>query len=759
MKKRQGNKKQKKKKSKLFKISVGVLISLVVFLIIGGAVGAGTFYRYAKQAPKLDENKLTTIPSTKIYDAKGNLFYTLGETKTDIITSKEIPKQLKQAIIAIEDKRYEEHKGIDVKRILGALASNLSNGEGGSLQGGSTLTQQLIKLSFFSTSEKDQTLKRKAQEAWLAIQLEKEKSKDEILTLYINKIYMSNGLYGMKSAAINLFGKSLNELSLAQYALLAGIPQAPSDYDPILHPEIAKKRRDLVLRQMHEDQIITKEEYETSVKEPVEVKHQLNEDEQQRVVDNYVKEVIKEAQEKTEADVYTGGLSIYTNIDLTTQNHLYQVVNTNEKINFPNDEVQVGITVLDPKTGQVMSQIGGRKVADNVRLGMNLATEIKRDFASTVKPINDYSLAIDQLNYSTARIIADTPYTYPETKIKVNNYDYNYLGNITMRQALVDSRNVPAVKTLEAVGLDKLTEFHKKIGLYDSEFPTVYANAIQLETNSLEMAGAYAVLSNGGTYYKPSYINRIEITDGTSLVFDNKGERVLKESTAYMMTDMLKDVLKRGTGTSADIPNIFHAGKTGTSNYSATDYEKIIGNKYGVPNVSFVGYTKDYVIAIWIGYENYFKALSNEEQGLAMSIYKEIMSYLSKGKDASDWKMPKGVVRLNGELYVEGHLNNGHSAPVKNPAPVPVAPQVPSTQPAPQKESPKVVTPKPPVTTPPSATKPVENPPTSSVVPPEVSKPAEPQVPETPQVPEVPKPPEESGNGEAQLELTPPPSS
>lgn len=654
----QGQKRKNKKKPKQNKKKWIGRILLILFLVVSIAFlsGVGLFLFYAKGAPELDVAKLEDTLSSKVYDRNDQLIYEVGEKKRETVAPEQVPFQLKEAIMSIEDKRFEKHIGVDPIRIVGAAISNLTSD---SLQGGSTLTQQLIKLSYFSTKEEDQTLKRKAQEASLAIELERSKTKDEILTYYINKVYMSNGLYGMETASEIYFGKSLDQLTLAQTALLAGLPQAPATYDPYVNPDLAKKRRDIVLGEMKRDNRINEEEYQAAINESIEegLRPLENQSESYRMIDNYIKEVIAEAKEKSEKDIYTDGLEIHTNLDLDAQSYLYNLVNGDEQIQFPNDDFQAAITILDVHTGDVIAQIGGRKVPEDVQLGENLATSAKRDFASAVKPINVYAPAVEFLNYSSARIVVDEPYKYPNTDTNVYNYDRRYLGAITIREALVDSRNVPAAKTIEEVGLDKVSEFLESI---DMEYPGGVnpSSAIFGETNSLNMAAAYGALANEGTYHKPSYINRIIYPDGTEEIFKEKGKKVMKDSTAYIVTDMLKDVLKRGTGAQADIPYIFHAGKTGTSNYDEKDMDKIKGDTTGAPNISFVGYNPDYVISVWTGYKDFYRPIPYQEQHLAMLIYKYLMGYLTENTEPKDWVMPDSVVKIGNELYVKDHVRD-----------------------------------------------------------------------------------------------------
>ncbi len=560
--------------------------------------------------------------------------------------------------MSVEDRRFYKHIGVDPIRIIGSALSNFTSG---GLQGGSTLTQQLIKLSFFSTSAEDQTLKRKAQEAWMAVRLEQKKSKQEILTYYVNKVYMSNGLYGMETASEMYFGKKLSELSLPQTALLAGMPQAPSAYDPYVYPDQAKKRRDTVLYTMLQNEKISQTEYDQAVNVPVTdgLQELTQSDDNTKIVDNYVKEVINEVQEKTDKNVYTDGLEIYTNLDLDAQKKLYDIVNTDQYVSYPDDEMQVASTLIDTNTGKVKAQIGGRHIAEDVTLGNNLAVNTSRDFGSTMKPVTDYGPAFEYLKYSTGKTITDAPYNYEGTSTPVGNWDNQYMGTITLRQALYLSRNVPAVKLFNEVGSDKVASFLKNLGI---EYSTIHqSNAISSNTeeqdgtkygaSSLKMAAAYAAFANGGTYYKPQYVNKIVFQDGTEETYEPDGKTAMSPETAYMITDILKDTITEGTGTNAQIAGLYQAGKTGTSNYTDDEYAKL-GISSGVyPDILFAGYTPNYSISVWTGYNKKMTPVTSESSHVASDVYRELMQYVSANVTNTDWEMPSGLIRVGGELY------------------------------------------------------------------------------------------------------------
>jgi penicillin-binding protein 1A len=657
--------KQKKPKNKLTVGGIFLRTFMVLFFLgcIGLLSGMGLFWWYAKDAPKLDEAQLDSAASSRFYASNGDLILDFGSETREKITASEIPQQLEDAIVSVEDRRFYKHIGVDPIRIVGSALSNVTTG---GMQGGSTLTQQLIKLSYFSTSAEDQTLRRKAQEAWMAVQLEQTKSKQEILTYYINKVYMSNGVYGMQTAAIKFYGKTLDELDLAQTALIAGLPNAPSAYDPYAHEDKAKQRRDIVLLTMYENEKITKEEYEAAKAEDI-TEGLLDSPQQNndwKYYDNYFKEVIDEVEAKTGKDVYTDGLDIYTNLDVDTQKRLYDIVNSDSYVNYPDDKMQVAATLVDVNSGKVVAQIGARKVEDGVVLGNNLAVNVTRDFGSTVKPLTDYGPAFQFLQNSTGRMILDEPYKYVGTNTPIYNWDRQYMGNITLRKALEQSRNVPAAKLFDEVGVDNISSFLKGLGI---EYKNIeQSNAISSNTadidgtkygiSSLKMAAAYAAFSNGGTYYEPQYVNKIVSPDGTvdEDSFKVEGQKAMDDTTAYMVTDILKDVISVGTGTNAQIDGLYQAGKTGTSNYDDSQLAQLDSSNGAYPDITFAGITPSFSLAVWTGYNDKMTPITDSSTHVASDVYRELMQYVSASVENRDWEMPSDLTRIGSELYIKG---------------------------------------------------------------------------------------------------------
>ena len=652
-------------KQTILRIAKYVSICFLTLFITAVMLGGGIFLYYVSKAPALSESKLVATTSSKIFDSKNELIADLGSERRVNAQANEIPTDLVKAIVSIEDHRFFDHRGVDTIRIIGAFLRNLQNN---SLQGGSTLTQQLIKLTYFSTSTSDQTISRKAQEAWLAVQLEQKATKQEILTYYVNKVYMSNGNYGMQTAAQNYYGKDLRELSLPQLALLAGMPQAPNQYDPYAHPEAALDRRNLVLSEMKGQGYISAEQYEKAINTPITdgLQSLKSVNSYPAYMDNYLKEVIDQVEQETGYNLLTTGMDVYTNVDQEAQKHLWDIYNSDQYVSYPDDDLQVASTVVDVSNGKVIAQLGARHQASNVSFGTNQAVETNRDWGSTMKPITDYAPAIEYGVYdSTATMVNDIPYNYPGTSTPVYNWDRAYFGNITLQYALQQSRNVPAVETLNKVGLDRAKSFLNGLGI---DYPSIhYSNAISSNTtesskqygaSSEKMATAYAAFANGGIYHKPMYINKVVFSDGSEKEFSDPGTRAMKETTAYMMTEMMKTVLTYGTGRGAYLPWLPQAGKTGTSNYTDEEIENHIKTtQFVAPDEMFVGYTRKYSMAVWTGYTNRLTPLVGDGLTVAAKVYRAMMTSLSQNDHPGDWTMPEGLYRNGQFVFLNGARN------------------------------------------------------------------------------------------------------
>lgn len=638
--------------------NVGGLIKKILLWVAGIVVllmvaSAALFFYYASSAPKISRSDLTSQSITTIYDDQNRVISRLGAQKREYAKDNQIPKQLKNAVVSIEDRRFYKHHGVDTIRILGAATSNVF-GRSAGMQGGSTLTQQLVKLSVFSTAASDRTLKRKAQEAWLAINVEQHFSKSQILDFYINKVYMGNGIYGMQTAAQYYYGKDLKDLDLSQLALLAGMPQSPTYYNPLVsNTKYATQRRNEVLNAMVRSNYITQSQANQAASESVTAG--LDPDHgnisgsgtavDSKVVDPYVKQVLADLQAQG-YNPYSDGLKVHTNLDLDAQQHLYDAANKN--VQFQNDKMQAGVAVTDPHNGQIIAMLGGRHTG-NVVYGLNRAVQSNRSSGSTAKPLMDYGPAIEYLQWPTFKSIADTRFVFPGTNTVLHDFDKKYKGNMTMREALVQSRNVPAIRALQAVGIKRATSFLDGLGISQKQ-PYTLQNGIALYISPLQVSAAYAAFANGGTYYKPYYISSITTQDGSVKQFNPKGKRAMNKATAYMITDMLKGVFtdSQGSATDARLNGVNQAGKTGTTNYPENSSQS------GVMDSWMAGYTKNYSIAVWTGYDHPLEpggSISEQYVKSAQLLYKDLMQYLDSQNHASDWTMPDTVeaVRVKGK--------------------------------------------------------------------------------------------------------------
>ena len=648
----QHSKTKKTSKGKAKSIWKKILLALFSLIVITIVCFTGLVFYYASTTPEISASDLQGATETQILDMNQELITKLGGENRDLIEPEDVPQGLKDAITSIEDKRYYSHLGIDPIRIVGSFVRNLRAGH--ITQGGSTITQQLIKLSVFSTKKEDQTYKRKIQEILLALQIEREFSKEQILTYYLNKVYMANNTYGFGTAANYYFGKELKELTIPQLALLAGMPQAPSSYDPYAHPEQAKERRDLVLQSMKDNGKLTdaqlQEAKATPVDEGLVAEHeQVSTDDNRLIFDSFLTMVADEVKDKTGLDVYSDGLTIETTVNSQAQNRLYEILNTNRYVQYIDDEVQNAVVMLDSTTGAVRAINGGRKQTN--LLAYNRAVENDRSTGSTIKPIMDYGPAIEYLNYSTGQTLVDKPTKY-SSGFELNNWDNQYMGTMTMRKALVLSRNTPAYQTFKAVGNDNIQAFLKKLDLSvtnDGKESLVESNSIGANLSPLKMAAAYSAFANYGTYSKPYTVTKITTRDGQVLDFKPEQHKAMKDSTAYMITNILKDTFTYGFANDLQMGNLPHAAKTGSTNYTP-EQRKQIGasdNEFVIPDSWFIGYSPAYTISVWTGYDNpYAKGhgLSQTESNYSKWIYAHLMNFAMKQTPVKDWEQPSSVV-------------------------------------------------------------------------------------------------------------------
>lgn len=630
-------KNNKKKSTTIFK---KIIISLIVLGVAGLIGGAGLFAFYASSAPDLDESLLKDPLTSDIADRNGNVFMKLGAEKREFVPFDQIPKEMENAILATEDVRFYKHKGMDFWRLGGAVLANFRSGFGS--QGASTLTQQVIKNSFLSD---EKTLKRKAQEAWLAFKLEREYDKEQIFEMYFNKVLMSGRIHGFGTAADYFYGKKLNELELHEMAMLAGLPQSPNGYNPFKNPERAEKRRNIVLNLMYKHEKITKEQMEKAKAIPVTetlVPEDQREDSTNSKYLAYADIVLDELEAAGMGDLISEGITIQTALDPNAQQSVEKAIN-NASI-YESDDMQAGMTVLDTKTGEIVAVGGGRNFTGR---NWNFASgDNPRQPGSVIKPILSYGPIIENESWSTAHIVTDEPYKYKGTDISIRNVDGKYLGAITAREALYKSRNIPAVKVFEEVGTKRAREFASKLGLnYGDMTSTLAIGGGDAEFSTIEMAGAYAPFGNGGIYTKPHAVKKIIFRDGSERNLAPDPVTVMKDSTAYMVTDMLRDVVTYGTGKKANVSGLDMAGKTGTTNYDAKTMKEEGMKNTDVPDSWFTGYTTEYTISVWGGYKNFKTPITTYEKGrhVPQNLFRTVMTDLVSGKSTPRFKKPSSV--------------------------------------------------------------------------------------------------------------------
>lgn len=609
--------------------------ALIAVLAVGLGVGV-LFTYYIATAPDLDSELLADPALTNLYDINGEVFAKLGAEKRTKIAYDDIPPILLDAVLATEDVRFHDHIGIDFRRIGGAVIANIRDGFGA--QGASTITQQVVKDSFLTNDKK---LKRKVQEQWLALKLDREYTKEEIMEMYLNKIYYGSGAYGVAMAAEIYFGKTdLNDLTLAEAAILAGLPQRPSAYDPFVNPDLTEERMNTVLNLMVQHNKISEEEADEA--REVNIEELLTEKKPEFVkYEGFIQQVRQEVHEKTGADIYKDSLEVYTTLDPSAQEHVEFLLSDDPEnpIPFSTDEdLQAGLTVLDTQTGAIRAIGGGRHREND---GWNYAIHGDgQQGGSVMKPVLAYGPAIENLQWSTYhQINDDKPYPIAGTDREIGNWNGQYQGWMSARYALEQSLNVPAVKTFEEVGASDARSFAEGLGINFKQEVTI-GDTIGGTANGvtpLEMAGAYAAFGNEGIYHEPYSVIRIDYPDRRSEELEPESTVAMADSTAYMVTDMLKSVVQRGTGTMANVSGLPVAGKTGTTN---------LEDGPGSPDSWFVGYTTNYTISVWTGYDER-RAIQNTD--IAKLLFRETMSHISEGVETDDFVKPDSVVEVDVE--------------------------------------------------------------------------------------------------------------
>lgn len=627
-------KKKNRKKLSFSRVSfLAALLIGIVLLFVGCGYVAGAVY----SMPEWDPQKLEGSETTIIYDQGGQPASRLyAEENRTAVSLNDLPQYIPDAIVSIEDNRFFSHHGVDIEAIGRATVANIKGGLGA--EGGSTITQQLVKNSFL-TPEK--TLKRKIQEAVLALQVEHYYSKIEILEFYLNRIYFGNGAYGIQTASQYYFGKNAKDLTLAESALLAGIVRSPNNYNPIQSEEVAKKRQELVLSTMVNYGKITQEEADQAKQEELQFREgttgSYNFPHFTDHVINEAEEILQEqelSQEDCQALLYRGGLKIYTTLNPQVQQKMEDVFANSA--NFPSNQndkqVEGAMVLLENSTGEIQALIGGREHTQ--QRSFNRATQAVRQPGSAIKPLVVYAPALEK-GYTTALSLLDSPVTIGNDTF--NNFDHKSAGWITMRTAVQWSKNTYAVRLLHNMGIDYGLEFAKKLGItsFDDSRDrnlSLALGGITYGISPLEMAGAFGAIANQGVYIEPHSILKIIDSDGKVLYEANPQKRVvMSEQTAYIMTDLLQTVVKSGTGTRANM-NRPVAGKTGT-----TEETK---------DIWFMGYTPEFTGAVWMGFDQEENIKDSQAAGgyFPALIWKAVMQKASDGLPVQQFTRPSGIV-------------------------------------------------------------------------------------------------------------------
>ena len=603
---KKGKKSSKKsdKKSLRKKILLGFMIFFLVCIVL-----AIIFFAYiALTAGKFDPDKLYSKEASTLIDVNGNTYAKLGSEMRQKISYDDMSEELINAIVATEDSRFFEHNGFDLPRFVKASFGQLLGQDAG---GASTLTMQVSKNQYTSDVATGwEGIKRKFTDIYISMfQIEMNYSKEEILEFYANSYYLGSGAYGVEQAAQTYFNKSADELNLAEAAMIAGLFQSPVSYDPNINPDRTEARRQTVLSLMKRHGYITDEEYEiakdmTVDKIVIKGNSSTTDNAQYR---GFINAVAEEVEDKTGYNPYQYSMKIYTTMDKEKQDVLNDIMD-GTSYNWENDVVQAGVVAIDNKTGGIAAISNGRN--QNGETWQDFATGSGgnvRQIGSTAKPLFDYGPAIEYNNWNTDHPIIDTEHTYSDGT-PVNNWDGTYKGIITMRQALVESRNVPAVKTFQSVDNEKIKDFVTSLGLHpgmDSNGKLYEADAIGGYNGEypLSVAGAYSAFANGGYYIEPHTVTKIKF-DETGKVEEYEPERtkVMSATTAYMITDMLVDTAENALGRYSNINGATYAAKTGTSNYDEKTQEALNLPDNAVNDLWVAGYNPDYSVAVWYGY-------------------------------------------------------------------------------------------------------------------------------------------------------------
>ena len=603
---------------------LAVTAAAVLFLLCGAVKTLGM-----DRWVDFDVYRITGCDRTSIiYDGQSDVVSRLhGVQDRTWVSISELQPSTVYAFISAEDARFFEHEGVDVIRIAGAIVADIKAGS--YVQGASTISQQLIKLSHL-TSEK--TISRKAEEAALAYEMERQYSKEDILEMYLNYVYFGGGYYGIEAAAEGYFGVHASDLTLDQSAMLAGILKSPSGYAPHINYAASINRRNNILRLMRDYGYITDDEKKQASAGRPTILHDKNEE----YSGYYTDAVTKSAAALmgiTVDELIRGGYSIYSAMDSDIQHYCEEMFKNGEL--FPAEDSEAAIVVLEPSTGMVVAMVGGRSYTGGI--SFNRATDIRRQPGSVIKPVIAYAPAFEYLNYTAADMILDEETTFSD--YTPSNYGNKYYGWVTVREAVTKSLNVPAVKTLSEVGVERAKDFAKRCGIEFDDKDDSLALALGGFTygvSPLQIAGAYSCFASGGIYNTPTLIKKITDRNGLTVYeYRQDSRRVMSEANAYILTSMLKSVVTEGTGHRLNTLDIPIAGKTGT-----------VGLANGNRDAWMAGYTPEYTAVVWQGYDSDRLGLlpSSATGGTypALMLY-ELFNHIYPDGRSGDFEKPESV--------------------------------------------------------------------------------------------------------------------
>jgi penicillin-binding protein 1A len=631
---------------RFFGIRSIILLTGLIGLLSGATVGL--FFAFTRDLPQIRElENFEPSAATRIYSADQVMLAEIYLEKRTPVSIDQIPADLKAALIVTEDRQFYTHSGIDLKGILRAVVKDIVAGQ--FVEGASTITQQLAKTLFLS---QEKTITRKIKEAILAVQLERRYTKDELLALYLNQIYFGSGAYGVESAAQLFFEKPASQMDLAQCALIAGLPKAPSRYSPLVNPDLAKKRRNLVLSIMRNQGLITETEYQMATGEPVLAASLTTAPGSAPYFVQYIKPALEAA--IGPSLLYKGGLRVHTTLSRRLQqtaeeaveNGLIRLQQRRLAINMPEASPQGAMVALDIRTGGILAMVGGRHFSKSA---FNRAVDARRQPGSVFKPMV-YALAIHR-GFTQASLLLDAPIVFKGGKNneewRPENFSKRYQGEMTLRHALTHSKNIPAIRLAERLGPSAVVQFAHKLGIDSPLSPNLSIALGASSSTLLEITAAFSVFANGGNHITPYGITEILDRDNTLLWRARPAIRpVMTETEAAILVDMLQGVVEEGTGKQAQRLNFPVAGKTGTTD----DFKDAL----------FVGFSPAVAAGVWVGMDD-SSPLGKGETGAqaALPIWIDFMEATRPESRALYFDIPDNMKKvlmdpLTGRAAVDG---------------------------------------------------------------------------------------------------------